>query len=70
MINLIDFQNSFLIEWGCRLQIERNEEWTIFPQHLLHNIGGLSIFKSNISSNQLQGLNLVENIFWKAVVKA
>ena len=70
MINLHNFQNSFLIEWACKLIKNRNENHFSFAKSFFEKIGGTSIFNSKINLKNMKGLETVTNPFWRAVLKA
>ena len=69
MINMHDFQKSFLIDWACRLINEEQEDWTAIPKKFLKTIGGISIFKSKITSDRFKGLETIESSFWRSVLQ-
>ena len=64
MINLHDFQASFLINWAKKLLLETGEAWTCIPTHFLSNVGGCHVFKSKISTGELKGSDEIKNKFW------
>ena len=70
MINLHDFQNSFFIGWAGRLITEESEVWVEFARYMLNQLGGISVFKSNINPKDFIGLNNIKSKFWKDVVQA
>ena len=69
MINMHDFQNSFLINWACQLLKDSNEEWKLFPLSIFKNIGGISVFKSKIDYKEMVGKHEIKSIFWKRVLQ-
>ena len=69
MINIHNFQKSFLINWGCRVLSENNLEWTIIPKFFLKELGGSNVFNSKTNIKDFKGLEKVENVFWKNVVQ-
>ena len=70
MINMHNFQDSFLIQWACRLINENNEDWTILPNILLRDIGSVKVFNSKIDLKHFQGIENIKSKFWKSVVTA
>ena len=70
MINLHNFQKSFLIEWACKLLKEKNGSEMSIALYTFEKIGGLSIFQSNIDIKSIKGLELISSPFWKDVLKA
>ena len=69
MINVHDFQNSFLLNWGCQLLKDNQEEWKTFPQSYFKNLGGLSIFESKINFKDFEGKYEIKSIFWRKVLQ-
>ena len=70
MINLIDFQRSFLISWACRLCDGLQADWKFFPEDFFASIGGLSIFNSKIELKNFKGFKDIKSKFWQSVLKA
>ena len=70
MINMHDFQNSFLLKWGCNLNNDNYEHWKAFPESYFKNIGGLSVFRSKIDFKKINGISEVKSKFWKRVLQA
>ena len=70
MINIHNFQKSFLINWGCRLLMENNQEWTFIPNFFLHELGGSIVLKSKIKIEDFKGIEKVKSNFWKNVIQA
>ena len=69
MINLQNFQNSFLISWACRLISEENEEWLSFARDWLKPVGGINVFKSNIKYKDFKGIENIKSKYWRNVVQ-
>ena len=70
MINLHDFQRSFLINWAIKLLREGNDEWKILPIYFLSKVGGCHVFKSKIEKKQFKGFDEIKSIFWRKVLEA
>ena len=70
MINLHVFQKSFLLDWACKLLKEDQEDWKTIPISFLKSLGGLSVFKNNVDSKTIIGLENVTSKFWKSVICA
>ena len=70
MVNIHDFQTSFLIDWACRLIQDEFEEWKIIPFTFFKPVGGLSIFKSKIKFEEIKGVDNIQSSFWKSVLRA
>ena len=68
MIDINNFQNSFLLEWGERL-LTNADDWTIIPTHYLEQVGGKTAFDSSVSSKQFQGMNKIRSHFWRRVLE-
>ena len=69
MINLIDFQKSFLILWAGKLCDEKDEEWKIIPKNFFKGVGGSSVFDSNIDFKDFKGFHEIKSIFWRKVLQ-
>ena len=69
MINMIDFQSSFLLKWGCDLNNGKDEVWKSFPIHIFKKVGGLSIFNSNIEYKKMKGIEEIKSPFWRKVLQ-
>ena len=69
MINLHEFQNSFLLKWACNLINDKEESWKAIPIFFFRNVGGLSIFESNIPFNKAIGMDEIKSRFWKKVLR-
>jgi len=70
MIDIQSMQNSFLINWANKLLNESHSEWKNIPTLICSNVGGLSIFHSNVPIKEIRGLNLIYSSFWKGVIQA
>ena len=68
MINLKKFQDSFLLNWACRLNSEKEDDWTQIPRYFLQSIGGISVFKSNVELKAFMGEENIKSPFWRLVV--
>ena len=68
MINILQFQDAFLLQWAEKLMNEQKENWKYIPLDSLRQVGGISIFKSNMNSKETKGLETICNKFWKRVV--
>ena len=68
MINIQDFQNSFLIKWAIDLNKGELENWKYFPMYFYKKLGGLSVFKSNVELKNFIGLHDIKSIFWNRVL--
>ena len=70
MINVIEMQKSFLLNWARKLTRPNNndieEKWKCIPIDELSVLGNnLTCFNSNIESKHFKGINLINNTFWK-----
>ena len=69
MINMHEFQNSFLLTWAKSLFSNETQDWKLFPNHSLKSIGGVSIFRSQITFNDIKGKEDIKSVFWKRVLQ-
>ena len=69
MINLECFQQSFLLRWAEKLLDHDEADWKYAALRSLDKVGGISAFKSTLSSKDFKGLCLINNSFWKEVLK-
>ena len=70
MINIHDFQNSFLLHWGKRLLSKDLEDWKLIPMYVFKCVGGLFVFKSKVSSKDFKGSEHIKSLFWKNVLQS
>ena len=70
MINMECFQLSFLLDWAERLLDNTQADWKACAMESLSRVGGKSAFKSNVTSKQFKGKNLIHNQFWREVLSA
>ena len=71
MINVIDKQNSFLIQWVQKLFCNHSSVYTYIPNFYYDKLGmDLSIFKSNVKVKCFKGLENIQSVFWHKVLCA
>ncbi|MEC7840051.1 MAG: reverse transcriptase family protein [Chlamydiota bacterium] len=68
MINIQEYQDSFILQWAENLLINDDASWKNIPNTLLKKVGGINIFKAGITLKELKGLENVKNEFWKRVL--
>ena len=69
MINMHDFQNSFLLKWGCQLIDDSEDDWKLLPNEIFKKLGGLSVFKSKLEFKKMKGIHEINSKFWKRVLQ-
>ena len=71
MLNIIDMQSSFLLNWISQLQEETLHKWKCIPLNRLNKLGiKLVCLKATVQSSKLKGLNYIHSSFWKeALIK-
>ena len=70
MINLHDFQKSFLLSWACKLNSQDNDDWKMIPFYFYSHVGGKSVFNSKVEYHKFKGLSEVTSYFWAKVLRA
>ena len=71
MINIMDMQTSFLLNWIAQLQIAGNEKWKVLPKYHLNKMGTkLACLKASIESKHLQGIGQISSTFWTQCLRA
>ena len=68
MFNIVDIQNSFYLFWVDRLFDSKDDHWKAVPRYFYQDVGGLSCFYSNVTSQDFKGINLINNDFWKLIL--
>ena len=69
MINIIDFQKSFLIKWMKYLYMNKEAVVCNIPQYYYNRVGNdLSVLQSNIPSKKFKGIELIKSSFWSSVL--
>ena len=69
MIDIIEMQNTFYIQWALKLITQKNENWAAIPRAMLKHVGGEKVFYSNVSIKKFTGLAHINSEFWKQVLK-
>ena len=69
MINMHDFQKSFLLKWGCQINDGSEEDWKLLPNNIFKSVGGISVFKSKVEYKNLKGIKEINSKFWKKVLQ-
>ena len=69
MIDLECFQQSFLLRWAEKLLDQGDADWKYAALKSLDKVGGISAFRSTLTSKAFKGLHLINNSFWKEVLK-
>ena len=64
-----EMQDSFLFEWGEKLLSKTYENWKVIPRILYSPIGGTAVFDSYIEIKKFKGLDMVNDLFWRRVLK-
>eukprot|EP00745_Piridium_sociabile_P025926 TRINITY_DN41005_c1_g1_i1.p1 TRINITY_DN41005_c1_g1~~TRINITY_DN41005_c1_g1_i1.p1 ORF type:complete len:123 (-),score=8.36 TRINITY_DN41005_c1_g1_i1:52-420(-) len=66
MINMLDIQECYYLQWAGRLFESYNESWCCIPKFHFESIAiGRSIFEINCRPNKIKELKRVKNEFWK-----
>ena len=68
MIDIVAFQNSFLLKWADRLFDNKSNSWKVFPLIFLQKVGGKTAFMCNTKGSKFKGLDLIDSPFWKRVL--
>ena len=68
MLDLVSFQNSFLLRWAELLMDPEHAEWKKAALRALLPVGGRSAFYSNLNVKEFKGMNLIKNSFWRHVL--
>ena len=68
MFDMLNVQDSYLLNWGERLLCEEISNWDSLPIFFYRKVGGKIVFESNVRSVDFKGINLVENKFWRKVL--
>ena len=63
MLDLVFFQNSFLLRWAELLMDPDHAEWKMAALQPIHPVGGRSAFYSNLKVKEFKGMNLIKNSF-------
>ena len=69
MFDMLNIQDSYFLQWGERLLNDDNPHWASLPIFYFQRVGGRIAFESNVRSKDFKGLNLVNNHFWRNVLK-
>ena len=69
MIDIHALQKSFFINWAKKLGGEESEHWKAVPLQFFAKVGGIHAFECSTNSKQFRGLELINNTFWKNVLK-
>ena len=70
MIDIIEMQNTFNIQWALKLITQRHKTWAAIPRDMLRHVGGEKVFYSSVSINDFKGLADISSEFWKGVLKS
>ena len=70
MINLKSFQEGFYLKWAEQLLNDENKEWKSAARGFFIQLGGISVFKSNLKFKDFKGLNTIKSLFWKRVLES
>ena len=72
MINLIEFQNLFYLQWAGKLfHAKQHENWSYIPKwHFDKLAKGNKIFSVNCKPGQSKNLDSIDNEFWTETIKA
>ena len=66
MFNIADIQKSFYLNWALKLW-KTDSNWTSLPRLIFRRVGGIVAFNSNVTSENFQGLHIINNSFWEKV---
>eukprot|EP00916_Digyalum_oweni_P017983 GHVL01029953.1.p1 GENE.GHVL01029953.1~~GHVL01029953.1.p1 ORF type:complete len:439 (+),score=22.22 GHVL01029953.1:1286-2602(+) len=70
MIDLGDFQKSFVLGWFSKLLQPNEEAWKSIPLSMFSKLGkNLCCFQANVKPALFKGLGLITNKFWKSVLE-
>ena len=70
MINIIDMQNSFVIQWFRRLYMNKDAFFSVLPMSYFGKLGlDLSVLHSSVKSKEFIGLDMIKSHFWKKALK-
>lgn len=71
MVNLIELQECFYIQWMAKLLHSNEKDWNAIPfWHFKGLARDKEIFKINCLSKQMKGMETIKNGFWKEALKA
>ena len=62
MLDLVSFQNSFLLRWAELLMDPEHAEWKKSALRAFLPVGGRSAFYSNLNVKEFKGMNLIKKI--------
>ena len=69
MINIIDMQKLFNLQWAGKLFHAAKENWSLIPRwHFRKIVNKGEIFNLNIKPKQIKVLTEIENEFWKEIL--
>ena len=68
MINLLYFQDAFLLRWAELLINKEPEEWKLIAMQSFERVGGRAAFYSNVNPSEFKGMELIDNMFWRRVL--
>ena len=63
MINFVEFQNSFLINWAKELLEQKVNDFSV-PLVFFQSVGGILAFESNLKPNEFEGIDTIKSEFW------
>lgn len=70
MINIIDMQSSFTINWINQLIKDSSAKWKYIPLSLFDHLGqSKTCFKASVTVNKVKGLEYIRSSFWKQAFK-
>jgi hypothetical protein len=66
MINIIDMQHSFMLNWISQLNNDAESKWKIIPTFYLNKVStNLTCFNANGNAKDVLGLEKIKLCFWK-----
>ena len=68
MTDLKLFQTGFYLKWAELLLDSNNQEWKTTAMKFFLPVGGLLVFKSNITNEEFKGMSQIKSLFWKRVL--
>jgi len=70
MIDVRDFQTSFVLGWIPKLLQQNEEVWKSYPNKYFQSLGGTSVFlQANVKKTKFKGIGYIQNKFWKSVLE-
>ena len=69
MVDIFNRQNAILLGWAEELLKPDLQPWKKLAGYFFRDLGGLSVFKSDVPLKQFKGAQLISSSFWKQVLE-